>query len=277
MAISKKVFDRITTQIKKYQGILTEAKDRDISESDTVVIIGDMIADILGYKKYIEITTEYAVRGTYVDLAIKVGEDIRFFVEAKAIGVNLKDAHIKQAIDYGANKGVEWIILTNGITWQIYRIQFRQPVERILIYELDMLKVNPKNNQVMECLAYLSREGFSQSAMTSFCQQQQITSRFSIAAVIMGTPMLLALKREIRRISPSVKIDEEDLLSILQNDVLKREVVDSEDAKQATVYLKKVIKAAEKTKAKNNSGTKNISTENSETVNQSCVVDQDDT
>ena len=57
MAISKKVTERIVQQLKRYQSILAEAKDRDISESDTVVIIGDMLADILGYKKYIEITT----------------------------------------------------------------------------------------------------------------------------------------------------------------------------------------------------------------------------
>jgi hypothetical protein len=250
MATSKKVTDRIISQLKKYQAILSEAKDRDISESDTVVIIGDMLADILGYRKYIEITTEYAIRGTYVDLAVKVGEDIRFFIEAKAIGVNLKDSHIKQAIDYGANKGIEWVILTNGILWQIYRIQFRQPVDKILVYELDMLKANPKNNQVMECLSYLSREGFSQSSMSSFCQQQQITSRFSIAAILTGPAMIQALKKEIKRIIPSVKIEEDSIRSVLINDVLKREVVDSEDAKQASQYIKKSMKASEKNKAK---------------------------
>jgi predicted RecB family endonuclease len=57
MALSKRVAERIVSQLKRYQGILAEAKNRDISESDTVVIIADMLADVLGYKKYIEITT----------------------------------------------------------------------------------------------------------------------------------------------------------------------------------------------------------------------------
>ena len=78
-----------------------------MSESDTVVIIVDMLADVLGYKKYSEITTEHAIRGTYVDLAVKVGNEVRFLIEAKAIGATLKDNHIKQAIDYAANQGVE--------------------------------------------------------------------------------------------------------------------------------------------------------------------------
>ena len=78
---------------------MTEAKNRDINESDTVVIVADMLADIFGYKKYIEITTEFAIRSTYVDLAVKVGQEVRFLIEAKAVGVALKDFHIKQAID----------------------------------------------------------------------------------------------------------------------------------------------------------------------------------
>ena len=87
MALSKRVAERIGSQLKRYQGILAEAKNRDISESDTVVIIADMLADVLGYKKYIEITTEYAIRGTYVDLAVKIGEEIRFLVECKRLAL----------------------------------------------------------------------------------------------------------------------------------------------------------------------------------------------
>ena len=143
MAISKKVADRITSNLKKYQAILADAKDRDISESDTVVIIADMLADMLGYKKYTELTTEFAIRNTYVDLAVKVEQEIRFLIEAKAVGVALKEAHIKQAVDYGANQGIEWIVLTNGIIWQIYKIHFKQPIEQSLIYECDILSSSP--------------------------------------------------------------------------------------------------------------------------------------
>ena len=256
MAISKKVAERIVAQMKKYQMVLTEAKDRDISESDTVVIIADMLADILGYKKYIEITTEFAIRGTYVDLAVKVVDSIRFLVEVKSIGTTLKEAHVKQAIDYGANQGIEFVVLSNGVIWQIYKIQFKQPVEKTLIYEIDMLKASVKNQQFMECLWNLSREGFTQSSMAAFCQQQQISSKFSLAAILLSPPMLAALKKEIRRISPNVKIEEEHIKTTLQNEVLKREVVESDDAKQALDLLKKATRAKEKSKGKIAQGSK---------------------
>lgn len=50
MAISKKVLDRISRSLVRYRDILISARKRDVSESDTVVIIGDMMADVLGYE-----------------------------------------------------------------------------------------------------------------------------------------------------------------------------------------------------------------------------------
>ena len=56
-----------------------------------------MLADLLGYEKYVEISTEFAVKGTYVDLAVEVGKEIYFLVQRpKAIGVELKDIHVRQ-------------------------------------------------------------------------------------------------------------------------------------------------------------------------------------
>lgn len=250
MAIPKKVSDRITLNLKRFQAILSDAKSRDISESDTVVILGDMLAELLGYKKYTEITTEFAIRGTYVDLAVKVGSDVRFLIEAKAINIDLKDNHIKQAIDYGANHGIEWIVLTNGAIWQVYKVHFKQPIDKSLIFEVDLLNTNPKNTQLLECFGTLSREGFTQSSMTAFFQQQQATSKYSLAALLASENVLAALKKELKKISPTLKIEDEFLKSTLQNEVIKRELVDSEEAKAASEIIKKANKLQAKLKAK---------------------------
>ena len=249
MAISKKVTDRISLMLKKYQTVLSEAKDRDISESDTVVIIGDMLADMFGYKKYTEITTEFAIRGTYCDLAVKVDANVRFLIEAKAIGVALKDNHIKQAIDYGANHGIEWVVLTNGVIWQVYKIHFKQPIDKALIFEIDILQTSPKNQQMLECFGNLSREGFTQSSMTAFFQQQQATNKFSLAALLTTEPIILAITKELKKLGAG-KTEPEFIKNTIQNEVLKRELVDSDEAKAATDFLKKSARAAAKIKTK---------------------------
>ena len=71
-SIPNKVKDRLVAGIKRFQPILSSAKARDINESDTVTIVNDVLAYVLGYDKYSEITSEFVIRGTYVDLAIKI-------------------------------------------------------------------------------------------------------------------------------------------------------------------------------------------------------------
>ena len=62
--IPARIADRIANGIKRFQPIIAAAKSRDVGESDTVTIIVDMLAEIFGYDKYSEITSEHSIRGT---------------------------------------------------------------------------------------------------------------------------------------------------------------------------------------------------------------------
>jgi hypothetical protein len=103
--------------LKKYQDVIAQIKKKDANESDIVTVITDILQDIFGYDKYADITSEYAIRGTYCDLAILDShKKISFLIEVKAVSVALNDSHIKQALDYGSNAGVNWVLLTNAET-----------------------------------------------------------------------------------------------------------------------------------------------------------------
>jgi hypothetical protein len=107
MTISTKFAKRVSENLKKYQGIIAQIKKKDANESDTVTVITDIFQDVFGYDKYADITSEYAIKGTYCDLAILDDhKKISFLVEVKGISVSLNESHIKQALDYGANAGV---------------------------------------------------------------------------------------------------------------------------------------------------------------------------
>lgn len=248
MGISAKVSSRITTQLKRYQAVLANLQKRDVSEADTVTVINDMLTDICGYDKYLHVTSQYAIRGTYVDLAVKVDDDIRFLIEVKAIGIELKDAHVKQAIDYAANEGIEWVVLTNGAFWRIYKVHFGKPIEKILVSELDAITSNVRNPEVIECFGNLSREGFSKGTMAELLLHKQVTSKFTVAAVLQTDFILEVLRREIRRMSSGVKVDVEYLRSLLRDEVLKRDLVDSDEAKAANQNIKRLQRAATRKK-----------------------------
>ena len=49
--IPQKVARRLSFTLKQFQPILESAKSRDVNESDTVVIVTDILSEIFGYDK----------------------------------------------------------------------------------------------------------------------------------------------------------------------------------------------------------------------------------
>ena len=239
--VSSKVQDRLVAGIKRFQPILASAKSRDVNESDTVIIVTDMLSEIFGFQKYSEITSEYAIRGTFVDLAIKLDGSLQLLIEVKAIGLQLKDSYIKQAEDYGSNQGTEWVVLTNGAFWQVYKISFGKPISQELVLEIDFLNLNPKKLDDIESLFLLTREGIAKSMLGEYHAQRLALSRYFIGATVLSDPVLDVIRRELRRISPDVKIDNEQIQEVLIQEVFKREVVEGEKAEEA---MRKIARAA---------------------------------
>jgi hypothetical protein len=241
--VPTKVAVRLLSAIKRFQPIITSAKLRDANESDPVIIVTDMLSEVFGYDKYSEITSECSIRGTWCDLAIKIDSKFEYLIEVKAIGLDLKDSYTKQAVDYSANQGTDWVLLTNGETWRIYKVTFAKPIVSDLVLDINFSTLSPKKSSDIELLYNLSREGLMKSALGEFHTQQQALSRFFMGALVVSNPVLEVLRRELRRISPDVKIDREQIKSVLTNEVLKREVVESEKAEEAR---KKIARTAGK-------------------------------
>jgi predicted type IV restriction endonuclease len=242
-AVPKRVADRIVAGLKRYQPILASAKSRDVGESDTVTIVKDMLADIFGYDKYSELTSEYAIRGTYCDLATKIDGALQTLIEVKAIGLDLKDHHVKQAIDYAANQGVDWVLLTNGQTWRVYHVIFAKPIGQELIVDIDMGSMSARSASDIETLYLWCKEGWQKSVLGEYRDQRQALSRFTIAAVLQSDAVVSVIRRELRRLSPDVRIEVDEIQSVLLNEVLKRDVVEGDQAADAK---KKLARAASK-------------------------------
>jgi len=250
--LPKRITERFSKRVSKYQNVLRIAKDRDVNESDTVSIVTDILADVFGYDKYLEVTSEFAIRGTYCDLAIKVQEKIQFLIEVKAIGIGLKENHLKQAIDYAANHGVQWVILTNGEMWKIYKMRFEQPINYDLVCILNFLEINLKKEEDKEKLFVICKEGLSKEVREDFFEKVQSVNRFVIGAIVQNDVVLNVIRRELRKMSAGIKISNSDVNKLLTEEVLKREVIEGEEAekakKQVFRFYKKSSKKSEKAK-----------------------------
>lgn len=248
--IPQKVEARLTAGLKRFQPILRDAKARDIGESDTVTIISDILSYVFGYEKYSEITSEHAVKSTYCDLAIKLDGALKILIEAKAIGLELKDAHVKQAIDYAANQGVDWVALTNGIIWRVYRVHFTKPIDQELVAEFDLTAMNPKCDDDLWLMFLCCKEGWAKSALGDYHEQKQALSRFFVASFVLSEPVVTVIRRHIRKMCPDVKITVEAITAVLENEVLKRDVVEGDKAIEARKKVARFIAKEERAKEK---------------------------
>jgi hypothetical protein len=248
MAIPAKIQNRLTEGLKKYQPILDAARMRDANESDTVMILTGILSDVLGFDKYADITTEHSIRGTFCDLAIKINNNVAIIIEAKAVGIELKDPHVKQAVDYGANKGVDWIILTNGVTWRIYKILFTKPIQHIPVVQFEFLQIKSKSQEDLELLYLISKEGVLKSSLEDCYVQKQATNKFMIGNLLYTDSVLNAIRKELKVVYPDIKVTTEEIEKVLNNGVVKREINEGEESEEAKKKISRSLKKKEKSK-----------------------------
>lgn len=250
-SIPKRVSERLSKETRRFQKVLRGAKDRDINESDTVLIVTDMLASVFGFDKYSEITSEYAIRSTFCDLAVKTDGNVKYLIEVKAIGLDLKESHVRQAVGYGSQHGIQWVVLTNGVDWQIYRIKFERPVGHDLLCAYNFLDLNPRKYEDQEILYLLCKEGLSKDVIEEYHEHIMSVNKFIISAILQSDTGLNMIRRELKRVSPGTRVEADEIRSILTTGVLKRDVVDGASIEEAHTRVKrastrKLVKAKPK-------------------------------
>lgn len=251
--IPAKVSARLTDGVKRFKPIIAKGRDKDINESDTVTIISDILSEVFGYDKYTEITSEFAIKKTYCDLAIKIDGQPRLLIEAKAAGLNLKEQFIKQAVDYGFNSGIEWVVLTNSVKWMVYKIIFGKPASSELVYEFDFTEINPKKEADLEFLYYLTKEAMIKTGKTSldeYRSHKQILNKFVVSQILVSDPVLDAIRKIVKKISPETKSTNDEISHIIADEIIKRDVLDDEQIIQAKKMVTKAMNTAAKSTAK---------------------------
>jgi Type I restriction enzyme R protein N terminus (HSDR_N) len=242
----KKVISRISENIKTYQTVAASHRANDVSEADTVTLVKDILCYCFGFDKYHELTSEQQIRGTYCDLAVKIDGKIRYLIEVKAAGVSLNSSHLRQAINYGANQGIEWVVLTNAVDWQLHRIKFGQPFDHEEISSFNFIELNAKKDEDLAKAFLLCREGLGSDAMDAYHQHLQMFNRYTIGQLVLSEAIIAGVRKELKKLFPESKIDALQIADILQNEVLKREVIEGDRALEAKTKIKRIATKAAK-------------------------------
>lgn len=213
----------IRKPLKKFVPHLIAARDQNLNEADTVQRLVKVLEGVLGYDCLGEITREMQVKDKYVDLAVKIEGTVKFLIEAKSAGTELRDRHIDQAQHYAAENNIHWVLLTNGIVWNLYHLTFDEGIEYARAVTVD---ITADLDQCAECIGLLHRNSVRKNGLEDFWAHRVALGPASIGRALFHEDALRLLRREIRK-REGLGVDEEDLAKAIHDmlSVEAREVI----------------------------------------------------
>jgi predicted type IV restriction endonuclease len=84
----------------------------------------DVLKSVLGYNDE-EIASEANILGQYADIVLKKDGKVFLVIECKNIRTKLTQKVKYQAANYANNVSAEWVVITNGKIWKLYRLRKR--------------------------------------------------------------------------------------------------------------------------------------------------------
>ncbi len=168
----------IISCIKSLRMKLDKYRKVDLKEYPTRTIFVDPLLQALGWDVTDpdEIELEYpTIDGKSVDYAPKINRKPVLFIEAKSLNDPLTDVKsTTQVVGYAANAGVEWCVLTNGVTYKVYRSTEKAEAPDKLLFEISL---DPKETeslsieQVAEQFERFSRDSMAKGLLDEIGEQ----------------------------------------------------------------------------------------------------------
>lgn len=189
---------KLQQALKDYNKKYLSNKFEDLDESGTRIMVNTFLTNVLGFTSIEEIKTEYMIRGTYADYVVQTKGERHFLVEVKAFSLNLSDKHLRQAINYGANEGIELALLTNGKQYNLYKILFNKPIESKLIFSIDLCDA-AQLKDIAETVQYLHKDSVDRKGLQTLWSKCVALEPGYVAGLLYTRPVMNFIRRELKR------------------------------------------------------------------------------
>ncbi len=195
---------------KKWLG---KSRGKSLNEADTRICVNDLLTNVLGYAMQEEIKTEYAIRGQYADYVIQLKRKKQFVVEVKAMEIDLTAKHLLQASHYAADEGIDWILLTNGMSLELHRVIFSKPVSDVQIFKFDISDLS-QIEKASDALVNLTKRAVEKGELEEYWKRFDALSSAKLIKTIYTEEIIGALRRKIKKDS-GMTFDQTDVLSAI--------------------------------------------------------------
>jgi hypothetical protein len=187
-----------------------------LDESGTRIMINQFLTEILGYQALDEVKTEHMIKGTYADYVINISGKQHFLIEVKSIQIGLSNKHLRQAVEYAANEAIDWILLTNGKDFELYRLLFEKPIDTKLVYSFSLDEDGEDLKSIIETLQFLSRPVVIKNGLDYLWNKYCALAPQNIASFLYSGKIISILKKELKE-KHGTTFDEQDISDAITN------------------------------------------------------------
>lgn len=200
--IAPQVIAQVRERIEQYRG-------RRLDEQNTKATLIAPVLRALGWntEDVDEVHLEYRTRSTHnpVDYALLLTRQPRLFIEAKALGEDLKDSKwALQIVSYAAAAGVPWVVLTDGDSWHIYNTLAPVPIEEKLFRQV---RLSDPASEAERSLQLLSKEQMHDNALDTQWELHYVDRQVSAVLKALfrevDQSLVKLLRRRIPKLSPA--------------------------------------------------------------------------
>lgn len=192
------------------------------SEEAVRIWVVNALEQALGYKQG-EIDTEVSTLGGRVDIALRKDGHIFMVIECKNIRAKLNKSVRDQAINYATTLSAEWVVVTNGAIWKLYRVipQPGRDPHIIEIFDLSLLDEDGVSDNDAENLYLLTSRAVFGGDLDRMSHALACTSKKRVLSVCLSERVVKAFRLELSEIykqehDVNVKLDDDEVISALE-------------------------------------------------------------
>ena len=243
--IPHKIQERIKAALRRFKPLLKAARERDAGRADTATLALDLLSELFGYDRYSEITSKLDNKESVFDFSIQTEGQPRMLVRVSPIGMAPDDRYLLATAQFAQMNGVDWIIMTNGIAWQVHHVEDvgANAPETPVVLAFDLLQMQPGREAHLGTIHLLTREGHEKAGLSHFKLRLEMTNRHYLGAMVLSDAVVASVRRELQKLNPDLRVTPAELHENLAKGVLRPDIVQSNETRSLMVHLQKVKEA----------------------------------
>ena len=132
----------------------------------------------------------------------------------------MNEKHIRQSLNYAANEGIDWVLLTNGKQWLLFRVLFEKPIKSKLVFNLN-LSFDEDFKKAQKFFEYLTKKCVQQGDLENYWNRFIAIEPKNLCLNLYESDTLKLLKSKLKKVT-GINFSEEDLFDAIHEIVINK-------------------------------------------------------